>query len=208
MKSIGAIIFIVCLTAGCATQSQRAHTEGTAAGAGIGALLGAALGAAVGDEKGALIGAATGALVGGIAGYSYADSIAKRRAELAGKENDLDARIAFARGLNEDTQKYNEQLVNDINSLEAKVNALATQYKEQQITQQQLGTERQVLENKVHNAQQQLQLATEQSDDLKRFRSQQTAPSDTLDIEITRLEGQLAQLKANTTTLASLSRRI
>jgi outer membrane lipoprotein SlyB len=203
------IVFVAFLATGCAAQNQKAHTEGTAAGAGLGALLGAGLGAAFGgDTKGALIGATAGALLGGIAGYSYTDNIAKRRAALTGKESDLDARIAFAHGVNEDTQKFNEQLASEINESEAKVNALATQYKNQQITQQQLEAERQTLKNKVQNAEQQVKLAGEQLDDLKRFRSQQTASSDTLDIEVTRLEGQLAQLKTNTTALASLSQRI
>ncbi|MGH8545017.1 MAG: YMGG-like glycine zipper-containing protein [Gammaproteobacteria bacterium] len=208
MKRLITVILVAFLAAGCATPNQQAHTEGTAAGAGIGALIGAGLGAAFGGGRGAAIGAGVGALLGSIAGYSYADNIAKRRSDLAGKENDLDARIAFAHGVNEDTQKYNGQLASEINDSAAKVNTLAAQYKNQQITQQQLVAERQNMSKKVQEAENQLQLANEQLDDLKRFRSQQTGPSDALDIEITRLEGQLAQLKTNTTTLASLSQRI
>ncbi|MGH9958361.1 MAG: YMGG-like glycine zipper-containing protein [Pyrinomonadaceae bacterium] len=208
MKRLITIVFVAFLAAGCATQTQRAHTEGTAAGAGIGTLLGAGLGAAFGGREGAAIGAAIGALVGGIGGYSYADNIAKRRADLAGKENNLDARIAFARGVNEETQKYNEQLASEINDSAAKVNTLAAQYENQQITQQRLITERQSMDKKVQAAESQFKLASEQLDDLKGFRSKQTGPSNALDIEITGLEGQLAQLKTNTTTLASLSQRI
>ncbi|MDQ3564756.1 MAG: YMGG-like glycine zipper-containing protein [Pseudomonadota bacterium] len=208
MKRLIAVVLVAFLAAGCATQGQQARTEGTAAGAGIGALIGAGLGAAFGGGRGAAIGAGVGALLGSIAGYSYADNIAKRRSDLAGKENDLDARIAFAHGVNEDTQKYNVQLASEINDSAVKVNTLAAQYKNQQITQQQLVTERQNMSKKVQDAENQLQIANEQLDDLKRFRSQQPGPSDTLDIEITRLEGQLAQLKTNTSTLASLSQRI
>ncbi|CAN5721756.1 hypothetical protein BH18PSE1_BH18PSE1_11280 [soil metagenome] len=208
MKRLITVVLIAFLAAGCATQSQQARTEGTAAGAGIGALIGAGFGAAFDGARGAAIGAGVGALLGSIAGYSYADNIAKRRSDLAGKENELDARVAFAHGVTGDTQKYNEQLASEINDSATKVNTLAAQYKNQQITQQQLVAERQDMGKKVQNAENQLKLADEQLDDLKRFRSKQTGPSDPLDIEITRLEGQLAQLKTNTTTLASLSERI
>jgi outer membrane lipoprotein SlyB len=211
MKRLVTITFVAFLTTSCATQNQQAYTEGAGLGALLGAGLGAGLGAVIGGERGAAIGAGVGALVGGIAGYSYADNISKRRAAMAGKENDLDARIAFARGVNEDTQKINQQLANEINESAAKVNVLESQYKTQQITAQKLETERQSLKTKVQNAGQQVKLAGEQLEDLKHFRSKQTVTSpgtNTLDIEITRLEGQLAQLKTNTTTLASISQRI
>jgi len=100
MKKIVALAIVVTLLGGCATTDQQAKTEGTVAGAGIGALLGAGIGALAGGGKGAAIGAGVGALVGGVAGYSYANTVVKRRQVLQGKENDLDARISYAQGVN------------------------------------------------------------------------------------------------------------
>ncbi len=96
MNFLKIMAIVLLIVSGCATMNteQRARTEGTAGGAAIGAVLGGLLGLAVGgDTEDALIGAGVGALVGGAAGYSYADNIAKRRSELAGREEDLDARL-------------------------------------------------------------------------------------------------------------------
>src|SRR5262245_10268329 len=98
MKAQLALLVAILFVAGCATtQEDQAKTEGTAVGAALGALVGAGIGYAAGGTKGAVIGGVTGATLGGTGGYVYANQVANRHKALAGKENDLDARVAFAR---------------------------------------------------------------------------------------------------------------
>src|SRR5262245_5324225 len=128
MKQLIARAGVVCFVASGATLEQRAQTGGTAVGALGGALLGAGIGGiATRSGKGAGIGAGIGALTGGVAGFVYANSIVKRREELAGKENDLDAQIKFARGVNQDTQEYNKKLASDVKNLQSDVERLEAQ---------------------------------------------------------------------------------
>ena len=124
MKLLATGIVILCFVTGCSTPSQRAKAEGVLGGGLVGAGLGAAIGFAVGGPRGAMIGAAIGAGTGSVVGYSYADNVTKRHKELAGRENDLDARIEFARGVNEDTEEYNRRLQEDLRQSEAKIDQL------------------------------------------------------------------------------------
>jgi len=209
MKRLIAVAVVVLLVAGCATQDQQAQTEGTAIGALGGALLGAAIGGlASGNARGAAIGAGIGALTGGVAGFVYAHSIVKRREELAGKENDLDAQIKFAQGVNQDTEEYNRKLASDIKAYQSEVDRLVEQTKKQKTQNDELMAKKQELDKKFTTAKNDLASAEEQLQELKNFKSQQTKSSKELDVEIKKLEGNLAQLKSNTNALAALNARI
>ena len=207
-KRIVALALAVLLLSGCATQGAQARAEGTAAGAGIGAVIGGVLGYVITrDARGAAIGAALGAALGGAGGYVYADRVAKRHEALRGKENDLDVRIAFARGINEDTQQYNSRLQKEVADLEPKIANLEARTKRQQVTQAELTKQRQALGTKVDDANKQLALAEDELQGLKKFRDEQrTSPA--LDEQIRTLEAHLAQMRSNTTALASLNQRI
>ena len=209
MKRLVALAVVVFFVSSCATREQQAQTEGTAVGALGGALLGAAIGGiATRSGKGAGIGAGIGALTGGVAGFVYANSIVKRREELAGKENDLDAQIKFARGVNQDTQEYNRKLTSDVKNFKSDVERLEAQNRTQQVENEELIAKKQQLDEKVKTAQKDLASGEDQLQELKTFRSSQTKPSKELDAEIKKLEGNLAQLKSNTSSLAALNQRI
>ena len=209
MKRLIALTVVGLFLTSCATQSDQARTEGTLAGAGIGAVVGAGVGYLIGGSGTAAgIGAAIGALSGGVGGYVYADRIAKRHEELAGKENDLDARVAFARGVNDDTLEYNARLKKEVNELEPKITELAAKKKNQEITQRELEKEKQALATRVKDANKQVVVGQDQLADLKKFRSEQKKTSKELDEEIKTLEQSLAQMKSNTSALASLNLRI
>jgi hypothetical protein len=209
MKRLIALTVVGLFLTSCATQSDQARTEGTLAGAGIGAVVGAGVGYLIGGSGTAAgIGAAIGALSGGVGGYVYADRIAKRHEELAGKENDLDARVAFARGVNDDTLEYNARLKKEVNELEPKITELAAKKKNQEITQRELEKEKQALATRVKDANKQVVVGQDQLADLKKFRSEQKKTSKELDEEIKTLEQSLAQMKSNTSALASLNQRI
>lgn len=208
MKQVLTAMLIAFLVAGCATPGQQATTEGTAGGAVLGALLGAGVGALAGGGRGAAIGAGAGAFLGGIAGYSYAQNIQSRRNALAGQENNLNAQLRFAEGVNQDTQEANRLLAQEIRASEDKVNALAVKTQQHQATQRELESQRQDLAKKVKAAEDQHALAARQLDELNQFRSRQPQGSPELDAQIAKLETQLQELKHNTTTLASLSQRL
>lgn len=208
MKKLIVLSVLVLFISGCATQGQQTRTEGTAGGAGIGALLGGLIGYAVGDESGALAGAAVGAVIGGAVGYTYADNIANRHAELAGHENDLDARITFAEGINQDTQELNQLLERDIATLAPEIDALNAQARQEKITKKELDKKRQSVEEKVEETEAALAVAEGELKDLRKFQDRTPDQSDKLDSEIAKLEKNLVQLKRNTDTIASLSQRL
>ena len=209
VKRFCALAIVVVLLTSCATQGDTARTEGTLAGAGVGAAVGAGLGYLIsGNATGAGIGAAVGAAVGGGAGYAYADSIAKRHEALAGREKDLDARIAFAQGVNEDTQKYNLRLKNEIAERDQRITRYQSMTQGQEVAQRELAKEKQALSTRVNDANKQLAVAQEELQNLKKFRAEQAKSSRALDDQIKILEANLAEMRANTTALASMNARI
>ena len=209
MKRLLALAVVVLFVTSCATQGDQARTEGTLIGTGLGAAIGAGIGYAIGGSGTAAgIGAAIGGLAGGAGGYVYADRIAKRHEELAGKENDLDARVTFAQGVNQDTQEYNARLQKEVNELEPKITELAAKKEKQEVTQRELEKEKQRLATRVNDANKQLALGQDELQGLKKFRSEQKKSSKELDDQIKTLETSLAQMKSNTSALASLNQRI
>jgi hypothetical protein len=207
MKRTVALVIIVALLAGCATTEQQTRTEGTAAGAGIGALIGAGIGALAGGGKGAAIGAGVGAVVGGVAGYSYANSIVKRRQLLQGKENDLDARISYAQAVNKDTQDYNARLEQQVAATRDKIDDLEAKVRRNEISQSALKREKNSLSKELSEARDNQALIQKELADLNEFRSNHEQSSQ-LDAEIDRLEMSLSRVKKNTNALAALNQRI
>ncbi|MCP4340876.1 MAG: hypothetical protein GY799_18800 [Desulfobulbaceae bacterium] len=208
MKKLIVLSILFLFISGCATKDQQTRTEGTAGGAGIGAIIGGLIGYVVGDEEGALAGAALGAALGGAVGYTYADNIANRHAELAGHENDLDARITFAEGINQDTQELNQLLEREIATLTPEIDTINTQARQEKITQKELDEKRKSMEQKVEETETALAAAENELKELKKFQGRTPDQSDELDSEIGKLEKNLKQLKRNTDTIASLSQRL
>jgi hypothetical protein len=208
-KGLCALAILVAFLTSCATQGDTARAEGTAAGAGVGAAVGAGLGYLVGrNAASAGIGAAVGAAIGGASGYAYADSVARRHEALAGKERDLDARITFARGINEDTQQYNMRLSREVAEREQRIGALQAATQNQETAQRELAKEKQALGARVTDANKQLAVAQGELANLKKFRAEQASSSKALDDQIALLEANLVEMKSNTTALASMNARI
>lgn len=199
-------VLLSTLAGGCATQSEQARTEGGLWGGAITGLLAGGACALAGGNAGtcAAIGVA-GAAVGAYAGVSYADQVDKRRQELAGKENDVNARIAFAQGVSQDTQSYNQNLSQNIAASEQDITGLQARIKSGEANQQELRDKRSALIAQKGDADKQLTVAERQLADLKQFQSGRQAPSPPLDREIAALEEQVEQLQGNTKKLAELS---
>jgi chromosome segregation ATPase len=171
----------------------------------VGALAGYLIG---GSGTAALIGAGAGALIGAAAGYSYANKIVQRQKELTGRENDLDARIKFTRGVNQDTEEYNRKLEDEIKAEEQQIASLSADVSDQQKTQQRREALKQQLVAKVDDANKQLSVAKAQLADISTFRAQHPQPSQDLDVEIKKLELTVSQLETRTNTLAAMSQRL
>lgn len=208
VKAVFTLIVVVVFLTGCATQGDQARTEGTLAGAGIGAAVGAGLGYLIGGGQGAGIGAAVGAAVGGTSGYVYADQVAKRHEMLKGKEQDVNARIAFAEAVNSDTRQYNQRLQQQVAELEPKIASLEARVKTQQVTRQELDRQKQALTQRIDDANKQLVAGQNELQELKNFRARQSSSSPKLDAQISALEANLVEMRSHTTSLASQSSRI
>ena len=213
MKRLIALSVIVGFLSSCATLEDQAKLEGCGIGAVGGAAVGAIIGVLAGGGRGAAIGAGAGAVGGCVTGYVLASQIAKRREQLVGKENDLDARIEYARGLNEDSEAYNKQLAKDVASVTSTADQLAKQTEKQRQDNKSLVKTREQLQEKVESAKTQLAAVEKELQDLKSFRAQNAKvtkgkSSKDLDAEIVALEDKVAKMKSNTTALANQSQRI
>ena len=209
MKGVITLSVVAVFLTSCATAGDRARTEGMLAGAGIGSAVGGGLGyLALGNGLVSGVGAAIGGAIGGAAGYVYADRIAKRHATLAGKENELDARLALARGVNEDTEQYNRRLRGEVTDLEAKIAELEAGAKLGTITKEKVDEQKQFLSMKIEDANRRLVLANDELQRLKNLRAEQKQSSEALDEQIRALESNLAEMRTTTTALASLNQRI
>ena len=208
VKGVLALVLVALLLTSCATQGDQARTEGTLIGAGAGAAVGAGLGYLIGGGRGAAIGAGVGAAVGGASGYVYADRVARRHEALRGRENDLDARITFAQGVNADTRQYNQRLRQEVADLEPKIANLEARMRAQQVTQRELADQRQALSARVNEAKRQLQVAEGELQDLRNFNARQNNSSPALDQQIALLEANLTEMRGQTNELASKSGRI
>src|SRR6266705_1901028 len=108
MKNSIRILVLSLFVASCGSDPQ---TRSAGEGAGVGAVAGAAICAFAHCDRGQYAAAiAAGAAVGAGIGYTLAANIEKRRQQLADKENDLDARLEYVRGLNQDTEQFNRKV--------------------------------------------------------------------------------------------------
>ncbi|MEO6823380.1 MAG: hypothetical protein ABI167_01385 [Nitrosospira sp.] len=217
MKIIATLLLLTVI-AGCSTVGGNKESSGMAAlecGA-VGAGVATAICMAAGGSAAMCAGAGTGgALLGAGACYTFAESYKKRRQELAGKENDLDARLIYVRGLNEDSKKSNEELNKKVVQASKRTDKVVAQIKAGTISQQELAKEREGLlkEEKVANN----QAALEKSalEDMKRFQAEQkrktgvdSAASTELDKEIEKQQHFLEETQRQTSALASQRQRI
>lgn len=198
-RTINGIVLVCFLvTTGCAlNKTQKASLEGGAIGAAVGAGIGQLLGK---DTESTVVGASIGAAVGAALAYNYAAKLDNERKKLAGRENDLDARISYAQAVNEETRKYNQKLTADINTIEASVN-------EGKVKKHDLAKVQAKLKQDIKSVNTALV-------DLKAYRQRlkrEEHPKQKvnhLDHQIESLQTQLAILESNTEKLARLNRRV
>ena len=217
MKVIAALLLLTMIT-GCSTVGGTRGSSGMAAlecGA-VGAGLAAAICLAAGGNAATCAGAAAGGgLLGAGACYTYAEKYEKRRQELAGKEDDLDARLKYVRGLNEDSKKSNEELNKRVAQVSKHTDTVVAQIEQGTISQQELAKEREALLKEEKLANDQVALEKSALEDMKRFQAEQkrktgadSATHAKLDAEIKKQQRLLEETQMQTSALASQRQRI
>jgi len=216
MKKWISLMLVFVFMTGCAgmTDQQRTVSEGTGAGAAGGAILGAIVGQLIGkDTKGTLVGAAIGAAVGGGLGTAYGNHVASKKAEYASQEEYLNACIASAQQINEETRQYNASLENEIKGLDREVNSLLSKYKRKKVSKSQLEKEQQKVQAKFSEAQAKLKAAQDEVEIQKQVLASERGKSkaelaESLDKEIALLEKSAKELDQQTQALASINQRV
>lgn len=212
------LMIIVGLLGGCATtDSGRTKVEGTAIGAGVGAGVGAVVGYILGGKQGALIGAGAGAALGGAAGYAWGAHVASKKEQYASQEDYLDAVIASARQVNENTQQYNASLTSDIDKIDREANTLVRQYNEKKIQKAALEAKRKETETKAAEAKKQLaavnteieiqqKVLKQEKSDVKSAQAQNRLNA--METEVSQLEQRRDELGRRIDALAAIGVRV
>ena len=213
-----AVLLALTTLAGCSTLGGKEGGSGQAAlecGA-VGAGIATAICLAAGGNAATCAGAAAGGgLLGAGVCYTFAEKYQKRRQELAGKENDLDARLTYVRGLNEDSKQANEELNKRVAKLSKRTDTMVAQIKQGTISQQELEKQRDTLLKEEKTANDQAELEARALEDMQRFQAAQKRKADMdsaahaeLDAEIKRQAQLLEETRSATKALASQRQRI
>jgi len=145
---------------------------------------------------------------GATACYTYANEIRKRRAELVGKEDQLDAQIGYLRSVNADTEILNTELSSRVDDATARADTAVESLAQGEMTKSELEQLRSILDVEVSSAQQQLEVASRELRAANQYRSQQQSPTAALDDEIARLPALLDETQRHTKALVSQRQRL
>lgn len=140
--------------------------------------------------------------------YNYASNLEKRRKELAGHENDLDRRIRYVRGLNQDSEQLNEDLGKRVAATTRSTDELVSRIQQKKITQEQLEKERRLRGEEVQAADAQVARGTEALAEVKAYRAKQKPVSPDLDAAIAKQEQLLASAKQQVELLSAQRARV
>jgi hypothetical protein len=210
------MVAVLIMSAGCAhikDDTQRTQAEGAAVGAVGGAILGGLLAVATGNVRHIAAFAATGALLGGGIGLAYGNHVASKKKEYAQQEDWLDACVAEAEKVNQETAQYNATLAGEIQALETETNNLLAAYQEKKAEQQQLLAAKEKVDQKHKQAQDRLARVKFELECQQKVAEQVTGDQQKdrlakLDQEKQTLQKQIEQLEAHTSSLASMSARM
>jgi hypothetical protein len=199
--------FVISLAAlvGCQTAPQTASFQCGAGAAAATYLICKATGRS--DRDCVAAGVALG--VGGAAiCYTYASNLDKRKQQLAGQENNLDARIRYVRGLNEDSQQLNTELSKQVAATAQSTDALVAQIQQRKVSNERLAQEREARDNEVKAASAQVAKGNEALREVKAYRAQSKPASTELDASIARQEQLLAEAQRQVDLLAAQRARV
>jgi len=199
--------FVISLAAlvGCETAPQTASLQCGAGAAAATYLICKATGRSDRDclTAGVVLGAGGAAIC-----YTYASNLDKRKQQLAGQENNLDARIKYVRGLNEDSQQLNAELSKQVAATAQSTDALVAQIQQRKVSNERLAQEREARDNEVKAASAQVAKGNEALREVKAYRAQNKPASTELDASIARQEQLLAEAQRQVDLLAAQRARV
>jgi hypothetical protein len=205
---------LIALMGGCASMTDRQQTQaqGAAVGTAGGAAVGAILGAIFGGKDGAIIGASAGAGVGLLAGAVYGTHVANQKAKFASEEDYLDAVIASAHQINNETRQYNASLAKEINDFDSDTTQLVRQYNQKLISKKILEDKQNVVVAKLSEAEAQLKKVknelNSQSKVLNQVQDQSSSQVAQWNSEIAELMKNRSALEEQVTKLAAIKTRV
>ena len=191
------------MVTGCATHAGQAGLQCGLGGAAVGYLACKLAGGS--DKDCAAVGVGTG-VAGAIACSMYVKNLDSRRKALEGKENDLDAQIAYVQGLNSDTQTLNGELSKRVANITADTDKVVAQIG--QLNPQQVAQVRQQRDDLVKVSQQEVTHGQEALQTAKTLRTQQPGKSTELDAAIAKQEQLLAEAQKQVSLLAAQRARV
>lgn len=189
---VGIASLSAAMLAACQTQQQTAALE---CGAG-GALATYALCKAMGhsDHDCLIAGGAGGALVA-TGCYAYAGKLDRERAQLKGREGNLDARIAYVHNLNVASEQLNSDLTKRVADVTKSTDQLVAQIQKNQLTADQLAKVRQSRDADYKAAEAQLAKSNDALAELKTYKAQYKPSSPDFDASLAKLEQSNATTK-------------
>lgn len=195
------LLAALCWVAGCADLSpaQRSGVQaGSVASIGTGFicnLLG-------GRTQQCVVWAATIGAAAALAGFKYAERLDAQRQALAGRENELDAQIAYAREVNRTTQELNGKR-------QALIDRADGELRQARAREAQLAELRQTLDDQLALARSDTARGERALAEIGQLRTRpQARDSAELDAQIAQLERALAQARSQTAALASMRQRL
>jgi chromosome segregation ATPase len=195
---------VALLVSGCATSQQNSALECGAGGAVASALICKLAGGS--NAQCAGVGVLTGA-IGATACYAYADSLEKRRQELAGKENDLNARLRYVHGINDDAEKLNDRLRSRVTEVTQAADKLVITSQSGRMSQRDLQSERQKLDGELKSANEQLLAEGSAVADMKQYRARNAVENAELDADIVKQDQLYRETQRQITALANQRQR-
>ena len=146
---------------------------------------------------------------GAAACYTYAAQVKKRREQLVGQENQLDAHIRYLQDVNQDTEGLNTELSLKITEVTARTDTAVDSIARGEMTQIELGQLRAILDHEVAAGQHQLDTVSRELQAAQQYRSQQPPEAAArLDAQILKLQELLHQVQRDTVALALQRERI
>jgi hypothetical protein len=140
--------------------------------------------------------------------YTYASKIRKRREQLIGQEDQVDAQMRYLRDVNLDTEDLNAELNGRIEEVTARTDTAVDSLAQSEMTESELAQLREILDIEVSSAQRQLDAASRELQAAEQYRSRQLPPTAALDAEIARLQALLSETQRQTSELVAQRQRI
>lgn len=135
-------------------------------------------------------------------------TLLERKKQLQGHENELDAQLAYMRGVNEDVEKSNKQMRTAIEATEKRTDTLLSLQQQGQASKEDFDREREVQERDlaaVRNALKDQQAAL---DDAKKYKVSLKKPNPDVDAQYASMQRQLTVTEAQLKELTALRQRI